>query len=398
MKPESQNGTGRATKVRLIYHGLSAFMGLAYGIYTFYVMIYLNKILQGFHAANPLDQLLVVLALTMFFESFTEPLTGDFADRNGRKVALVISFLLIAIAYDTYALLIFARNGREAVLMAVLAELILSFGLAFHTGSLDSWFVDTLSHYGKVTEGRLARDFGHNMQAFTVGSTAIGGTAALAYGGSRGVTPFPWLWASLIMFVLTLAVLILVGERRVTERRSRTSEVRPSGEGAVRELIPRKLAKLLWNAEIRKTLLLMSATYVSQIAFTYFASLYVELAGLGGLGVERLARAPIRPIRPPSPRPLVLRPVGGWVPSAWERMRILGLGNAIFMVLAGAAVLLPAGGRPVAILIFLVVAWFLWHAVRPVQMSHLNASIPSSEDRAFTISMSIPLGRGPRSG
>src|SRR4051812_35572726 len=72
------------------YRAANIVLSVVNGIYGAYAFIYLKHRLQaGGASEGVLDNLLVVIVGSMFFEFFAEPITGDWADTFGRKRMVV---------------------------------------------------------------------------------------------------------------------------------------------------------------------------------------------------------------------------------------------------------------------------------------------------------------------
>jgi len=126
--------------------------------------------------------------------------TGVYADLFGRKKSFVLACFLLSLASFVYYL-------SESFWMFVSAELIAALAMAFLSGSLEAWIVDSLKHYG--FESDLNSVFKKEQQLHQIG-TIIGAMI----GGYLGTIDLslPWLCSSIGMFFLGLISIILIKE------------------------------------------------------------------------------------------------------------------------------------------------------------------------------------------
>lgn len=120
----------------------------------------------------------------MFLSGTLEMPTGAFADKHGRKKAVVLSCLVLTIANLIY---FFSNNFWEFVI----AECIAALGLTMHNGAFQAWIFDSLKHHlyqGDINEvQRKITQYGR-----------IGVIVGCVAGGYLAVSnlAFPWLASS----------------------------------------------------------------------------------------------------------------------------------------------------------------------------------------------------------
>jgi MFS family permease len=74
---------------------------------------------------------------------------GDFADRHGRKKAILIGGAINVVGFLVYGL-------SSSILLFLLAEIILAGSAALISGSVEAWFVDSLRTENKLNEAKRA--------------------------------------------------------------------------------------------------------------------------------------------------------------------------------------------------------------------------------------------------
>ena len=155
-----------------VYLLVTGLFGLAYGIYGYYAFVYLSRLHPD--GASLLTPLLPVLAATMLFEFVAEPITGRLADVYGRRLSVVVAFLLMSVAFIAYSAaaipsVVNLPWGVKAV--AILAELVLAVGLALQSGSFDAWIVERVYEAEGSREINTQIIFARAGQVFTAGLT-----------------------------------------------------------------------------------------------------------------------------------------------------------------------------------------------------------------------------------
>jgi MFS family permease len=389
---EEAMSAGRVRRFRTTFHTISFIFGLAYGTYPIYLFIYLNRELNRANSQNPLDSLLTVLAFTMLFEFVAEPVTGRFADLYGRRTAVVVAFLFVSVGFVIYACVSLVSSALLIVLLAIMAELVIAVGLAFHSGSLEAWFVDSVRGVWGWESASLENDLGWNIQAFTVGSV-VGGVLGLflatEWREAVGVAG-PWVFASSLGMALAIYALVNMSEAR------RRVALADREEGV--KTILANLVNLWLDRPVRWLIFVMSATYVSQIAFMYFVPLYVQSLFVVNRDAHDFTKyLPFLPAALFVPRflgPLASNVLSrGLMRTPRVKVAWFGMGNALFLAAAGVVYFLPVGpGGLYVSFVCLMAAWFCWFASRPVQVAFLNDLVRDADNRAFANSMTIPLG------
>ncbi|HEX6704921.1 MAG TPA: hypothetical protein VF169_09195 [Albitalea sp.] len=396
-----------------VYWLITGLFGLAYGIYGYYAFVYLQRLNPT--AASLLDPLLPVLAATMVFELIAEPVTGRFADVFGRRISVVIAFLLIATSFLIYASASFSSAEQEAGLVqaiAIGAELVLAIGLAFHSGSLDAWVVE------RVYEGEGSRDvcmepvFARAGQFFTagltiggvIGSFAVAQTPESMSASQRIVWIWPWLISAAIMLLTMLisaAVMYVRPNLRAPDWSTPTSPIAFATDAFDRVL---KLARA--PTRLQQAIVVMSSMYAIGIMFIYFSTLLAEqilkqsghpgwLYALPGLLLAPRLAGPQAAI-------LLTRGTDPGDQAAHARMlRNVGVLASVSAVALGyfASRLLSVASSPLeepwtlgmGCLAFVSTSFF-HHMSKPITSAYLNYNIEDDADRAFVNSMGTPAG------
>src|SRR4051812_46460039 len=91
-------------RVWFTYLSITVIFALVNGVYTSYAFLYLKYKLEGAGgiSGSILDNLLFIIAASMFFEFFAEPFTGDWADAYGRRRVVSGAFLGLCMAFLVY--------------------------------------------------------------------------------------------------------------------------------------------------------------------------------------------------------------------------------------------------------------------------------------------------------
>jgi MFS family permease len=382
------------------YHQLSFCFGLAYGIYSMYAFIFLNTRLREIDRdfQNPLEFLLTVLALSMLFEVIAEPLTGNFADNHGRRIAVVWAFLLMVLAFVLYGSIasIALSSTTWIVVLASLAELALAFGLAFHSGSLDAWFVDAYRRARETKDDDLEPYFARNSQYFA-GGVLIGGVVGLYLSRSSNLTP--WIVAAAVAAFTCLTASNVMHENADDFE---ASKVNGHERGILSRLLETVRTPGVFNLTVTT-----SACYMVAMVLLFFGPLFSEVLFTNNFRYLRIATdlgissnnpkdllflLPFVLTLPRLVGPSVALLASRLVQDPVLRLRVLGLGAAILLVGAGALGSDAVGFPALCCLLLLVISWVLVQAGRTGQTAYMNELITDNSIRAFALSMSTVLG------
>jgi len=390
------------------YWLLTALFGCFYGLYGYYAFVYLDAVRPG--SPQIFEGLLFVLAATMIFEVFAEPVTGRYADAFGRRQAVAVAFVLCTIAFLFYAAisLSFVNSSFWTVIaIAVLAELIIAFGLAFHSGSLDSWVVEQIYHAEQTRNVGTEPVFAMASIAFAVGLTLGGMTGAFAVPRSgEGAALWPWFLSAFLSILTILVAAVTLHDHRPVEQRVATRP--PNVFTVIGGSFSRVLQLKHASREIWTGIFVTSINYIIGIIFIYFSLLVAKHLLSSRADPAWLSTAPLLLLVP--------RLIGPWLcmwitsdasPNQDARYRKLMtttcLALGVCSLVLGASVWeLASAGRTIepvtstVLLSMAIGAAFLTsmfhHMLKPIASSYLNHQIEDDSERAFTNSMATPLG------
>lgn len=408
-------------RIWLTYLSISVIFAIVNGIYTAYAFLYIKYNLEnaGGVSGSILDNLLFIIAASMVFEFFAEPITGDWADAYGRRrvisgafLGLCLSFLVYwLISADAISRLEPSSKLRMIVILGLAAELLVAIAAALFNGALDAWFVDEL-RIANGPGGTELLPFFSVQRRWLGGFMVAGGVLALwiasaalqdhaafaASGGLTAITALPWLGAAAVTALTALWVKLRLLERRVAA---------PGNEPSHRRVWLR-LKRTLRLRELRNALFVTSALYTCWICLSYLLPVLltereiVSEAGvfqavLKGYYWYYLAMGTSRFIGPY----LSIRFQLG--SNQIVQFRWWGVLNAGALAVAGLAILLRshrADGSsselnavlvPLALLLFWMTK-VAEEAFKPVRTTYLNYLVVDGADRAFVLSMATPFG------
>lgn len=402
------------------YLSITIVFAIVNGVYSSYAFLYIKHKMEiaGGGSASILDNLLFIIVVSMIFEFFAEPITGDWADAYGRRRVIVGTFLGLCLAFvaywaisaDAVAGLEPAAELRAVVALSLVAEFFFATASALFNGALDAWFVDELRRAQGPTGAALLplfsaqrRWFGVFMVAGGVVSLWLarnvlqGGTSASA-GGLLSVAALPWIAAT----VLTAGTALWV-KLRLVEHHSPA----PAGESSYQR-IRLRLRRALSSRELRNALLITSVLYTCWICFMYLQpvlltekSVRTEAGVLEGILNDYywfyLAMGTSRFLGPYLSTRFQL---GG---NQVRQFRWWGVLNCGALALGGVVLLLrshdatgAAGALnlvvvPVALVLFWL-AKVAEEAFKPVRSTYLNHLVVDGNDRAFVLSLATPFG------
>jgi MFS family permease len=382
-------------------------LGLSYGIYGNYAFLYLDAVCKRDQVADPLDYLLQVLAATMLFEFVAEPITGRFADLRGKKKAITIAYILIALSmflYSTIGYLSKKFGGVAVIIGAIVAELFLAIGLAFHAGAADAWLAENCDE-DVAHPAALELIFARGAQAFVL-CLAIGGAiSSIGVAGPSSFSSEPWVIAAILACLGAI-----YSEVKIKEPVSAPISSAPnSNENSYREL----LTKLFASSDMRRLLILASSNYVMGVFFSYFAPMIFFLILKPTIGKAlALASFPIMLLFPRLLGPLFAtywRKQFDLTPATFSDSdalryrqilrRILSLSAilmAVFGIISILIIAIPSSvnhwSTSVITVVVLLSAAFLGQASKPIQKAFVNHLVLDNSYRAFAISMTVPFG------
>jgi len=142
----------------------------------------------------------ILASIAMACHVLFEIPTGAFADAYGRKLSIVVGFVIVSIATSIYYFS--TRFTNFAV-----GELIAGVGLVFVSGAMDAWIVDSLKH--KRSSENLGKIFSRGIQMGQIG--LIAGSLSGAYMGSVNIA-LPWAISSIFCMVLAIICAIFMKE------------------------------------------------------------------------------------------------------------------------------------------------------------------------------------------
>jgi MFS family permease len=407
----SQATLNSASRVSInVYWLVTGLFGLAYGIYGYYVFVYLSRLHPD--AASIIQPLLPVLAATMMFEFIAEPITGRFADIYGRRLAVIMAFILISdefIAYSLAAIPAVAASQWRVQITAIGAELVLAIGLALHSGSFDAWVIERIHDSEGSRDIPTESIFARAAQIFTVGLTLggfIGSFAVSQTNSERDLFANIWPWI-LSAFLALLAV--LVGAAAMFDRPNVRAPNWTEGttlSAFLKDAVYRVTQLRFQSAAVRQTIYVNSAMYSIGIVYIYFSTLIAERA-LRNFGlIHILYLVPFLYLVPRllGPQLAILFSKGRrhTDSNAYRLMfRAAGLGCGVSAAALAFSASKLASPQPLpdnAKLIFLFgcIAFFgtslFVHMLKPIATAYLNFHIADDNERAFINSMSTPAG------
>jgi len=402
------NWTIQARIAAKTYWLITGLFGAFYGLYGYYAFAYLD--LLSPESSRIFDALLFVLAATMLFELIAEPITGHYADAFGRRQAVVIAFAFCTIAFVLYAAIsinVVKAHLWSVVLVAIVAELVIAVGLAFHSGSLDSWVVEQIYQAESTRDVETEPVFAIANIVFAVGLTLGGMTGAFALPKS-GVPPALWPWfLSAFLSILTILVAAVImhdprpgGKRSASRALSLTQVV---FESFRKVMLLRHASRQIWTG-----ILITSTNYVIGIVFIYFAFLTAKNLLPKNIDLAWLSLAPFFLLLPRLLGPwLSMKVTAGATPHEEARYRALmtrgcfALGVSCLALGASVwAIGSPEGERvpetTIGLYVIAGVSAFLTsmllQMIKPIATSYLNHYIVDNSDRAFLNSMATPFG------
>lgn len=369
------------------YLAVNVVFALVSGLYTAYTFLYLKHALTGAGCTSGtiLDNLLFILVVSMVFEFFAEPVTGDWADTYGRRRVVVGTFVGLSLSFATYWLVSHAGDRSTIVTLAVVAELFFAISAAMFNGALDAWFVDELRLAGGPTGAALLPLFAR--QRRWVGVSLVAAGVLSLWVASRVFTAVPWLVAAAV----TALAAAWVGARLVEHR----APAAPEHPTHVR--IRLRLGRAFAVRELRNALVVSSVIYTCWICFMYLLPVLLTeprvVADAGPLaGVLEsyywyyLAMGASRFLGPYLAS--AIRPHA----SQRARFRAWGVLNGGALALGGLALLAGSAALvPVALVLFWLTK-VAEEAFKPARSTYLNDLVVDSNDRAFVLSMATPLG------
>ncbi len=137
---------------------------------------------------------------------------GDFADRHGRKKAILIGGAINVLGFTVYGL-------SSSILLFLLAEIILAGSSALISGSVEAWLIDSLRAEGKASEAK--RTFPANSSVSNL-LGIVGGAVGSVFAAIA--LNLPMLVGAALTAVATLLALLLFKEN-FGERSSRFAEL-----------------------------------------------------------------------------------------------------------------------------------------------------------------------------
>ncbi len=188
-------------KITIQYYVLS-------GLLSFCGLSLTSAIYATFLMRHGLSLMEVNLVNGMFFAMlfiFEIP-TGAYADIFGRKRAVVLACLLLALAKCIYAL-------STSFWYFVCAEVVAALAFTFQNGAFQAWFVDSMRHYGH--EGSLTKKFAR-LTLINQGCGAIGaltGSYLFAMGSS-----IPWWSGAFMLLILAIIANVAMKESYFQKR------------------------------------------------------------------------------------------------------------------------------------------------------------------------------------
>ena len=148
-----------AARVGAFYCAIRALHILAQAGYMATFALYLQSVLPDSVHAGTIT--MIVLMSTLEFESVLEPLTGQFADRRGRRTAVLGFAACYFIAFLAIGTTSWTQTSLPTVTITVFvcAQLVFMLGSSLMSGSLEAWIVDELTARGAEGEvpGLFAR-------------------------------------------------------------------------------------------------------------------------------------------------------------------------------------------------------------------------------------------------
>lgn len=392
---------------------------LANGTYTSYTFLYLKDRLKQVSNSNGsiIDNLLFILVVSMIFEFFAEPITGDWADTYGRRKVVVGSFLGFTGAFVCYWLISADAithlpdplQYRVLISSALLAELLFAASAALFNGALEAWFVDELNHENGPQGAALLPFFSSQRRwvgvFMIVGgiiplwltSDVLSGRAA-AGSGLGSMIALPWLAVGALT-----AVAAMWSNRRLVEHQQPASVSEPTHK---RILV--RLQRVFRIHELRNALFISSVIYTCWICFMYLLPVLLteqQIIAEAGMfkGVLKsyywyyLSIGASRFIGPFLAHRIRL----GSAQSA--QFRWWGVLNCGALMAAGFALLLRRYSLPgistglceFLVPLALILFWITKvaeEAFKPVRSTYLNHLIKDGSDRAFILSLATPFG------
>lgn len=180
-----------------VYYAVSMLNNLACGfIMPIYSIFLLSKGLNIFQIG--LVNLMFYVGLFIF-----EIPTGVIADAWGRKICVIISGLVRAVAFFVYAF-------ADSILLCMLAELLCAFGNTFANGAFQAWYVDHAEENENFTSV-FSREQVLGRIMHIVG--AIVGSICYSYSAR-----VPWIVGGLIGLVTAIISQIIIHERKIIRR------------------------------------------------------------------------------------------------------------------------------------------------------------------------------------
>lgn len=385
------------------YWLITTLFGCFYGLYGYYAFAYLEALSPG--SSKIFEGLLFVLAATMLFEFLAEPITGRYADTFGRRQATTIAFGLVTIAFLIYASIavpILHLTLTTVVVFAILAEFVLAFGLAFHSGSLDSWVVEQVYYAESSKEVKTEPIFGIAGILFALSLTLGGITGAFAVPntGSEAAL-WPWFLSAFLSLLTIFIVAITMHDPRPIEVESTAPQA--TFLNIATEALQRTLQIRHASAPVLTAILVTSTNYIVGIVLIYFSLIAAKQLISGRIDLGWLSLVPIILVVP--------RIVGPWIaiqitarysPREEQRYASLMAGCCIALgvsaILFGSAIWSDGERNSTEYYAFaLAIGAALFtgifhHMLKPITMAYLNYHIDDDSERAFLNSMATPFG------
>jgi MFS family permease len=307
--------------------------------------------------------------------------TGVVADTRGRRLSFMLgagTLLLSTLAY------LYMWETSAPFAGWALASILLGLGFTFFSGATQAWLVDALSATG--FQGDLDTIFGRGQTISGVamlGGSVIGGVVAQFT--SLGV---PYVLRALMLGVSLLAAWLFMRDLGFTPKTGVSTAT------AVRDIARGSIDNGLRNRPVRW--MMLAAPFTAGVGFYVFYAMQPYLLQLYGdpnaYSVAGLAAAIVAGAQ-----------IVGGLSVPWVRRRFAVRTSAIFVLLAGEALLLAAlgltglsqgtmgiGAFYLAIVLFIL--WALMGAMAgPIRQAFLNGLIPSDQ-RATVLSFDSLMG------
>lgn len=203
MQPEVQKEVQKTVR---LYYGLRAIGAFGYGA----VMATYVQFLRA-RGLNP-GEVHMLAAAFYTIQLFAEVPTGAFADRYGRKIAFILSCLLMFLSKVLY---IFGHSFT----WFLVAEVISGLGLSFSTGAIQAWFVDRVRKLYGDREDKEKKLRQLRVEVFARENMLRNALLAIAALGCSRLAEYslvaPWVVSAICLFLATiLSYYLLTPDKR----------------------------------------------------------------------------------------------------------------------------------------------------------------------------------------